>query len=71
MSVIGHKKVKEIGGFMTTAVAGLLTKILMTIGSTIKTSNVTAKSKVENGLVETKNWAELNPSFDVPHIEPR
>lgn len=56
---------------MTTAVAGLLTKILITIGSTIKTPNVVAKSTVENGLVETKNWAELNPSFDVPHIEPR
>jgi len=56
---------------MTTAVAGLLTKILMTIGSTFKTPKVAAKSKVENGLVETKNWAELNPSFDVPHIEPR
>ena len=56
---------------MTTAVAGLLTKILMTIGSTIKTPNLVAKSTVENGLVETKNWAELNPSFDVPHIEPR
>ena len=56
---------------MTTAVAGLLTKILMTIGSTIKTPNVTTKSKVENGLTETKNWAELNSDLDVPHIEPR
>ena len=56
---------------MTTAVAGIVTKILMTLGATIKTPNLTAKSKVENGLVETKNWAESNPRFDVPHIEPR
>ena len=56
---------------MTTAVAGILTKILMTLGSTIKTPNLATKSKLENGLVETRNWAELNPIFDVPHIEPR
>ena len=56
---------------MTTAVAGIVTKILMTLGSTIKTPNLATKSKLENGLVETRNWAELNPSFDVPHIEPR
>ena len=56
---------------MTTAVAGILTKKLMTLGSTIKTPNLATKSKVEDGLVGTRNWAELNPSFDVPHIEPR
>ena len=69
MSLIGHKKVKEIEELMTVAVAGLLTKIMMTIGSILKTPNVSAKSKVENRLLEPKNWAELNPDLDVPHKE--
>ena len=55
---------------MTTAVAGLLPEIQMRVGSTLKTQNVTEKSRKKGGLIEPeKNWAELNPDFDVPHRE--
>ena len=53
---------------MTTAVVGLPPKILMMVGSTVKLEGVTEKSKMKSDLVEPeKNWAELNPDFDVPH----
>ena len=53
---------------MTTAAVGLPPKILMMVGSTVKFENVTGKSKIKSDLVEPeKNWAELNPDFDVPH----
>ncbi len=55
---------------MTATVVGLLPKILMIIGSTIKLHNVTGKSKKKVELMEPeRNWAELNPDFDVPHKE--
>ena len=53
---------------MTTAVVGPPPKILMMVGSTVKLENVTGKSKMKTELMEPeKNWAELNPDFDVPH----
>ena len=55
---------------MTIAVAGLLPKIMMTVGSTPSRTNVTEKFRLKNELIEPeKNWAELNPDFDVPHRE--
>ena len=53
---------------MTTAVVGLTQKLPMMVGSTVKLEGVTGKSKMKSDLVEPeKNWAELNPDFDVPH----
>ena len=53
---------------MTTAVVGLPQKLVMKVGSAVKLENVTGKSKMKSDLVEPeKNWAELNPDFDVPH----
>jgi hypothetical protein len=53
---------------MTTAVVGLPQKLPMMVGSTVKLEGVTGKSKMKSDLVEPeKNWAELNPDFDVPH----
>ena len=53
---------------MTAAVVGLPPKILMRVGSTVKLEGVTGKSKMKSDLIEPeKNWAELNPDFDVPH----
>jgi len=53
---------------MTTAVVGLPQKLPMMVGSTVKLESVTEKSKMKSDLVEPeKNWAELNPDFDVPH----
>ena len=55
---------------MTTAVAGLLPKIMMMVGSTPSKTNVTEKFRLKDELIESeKNWAELNPDFDVPHRE--
>ena len=55
---------------MTIAVAGLLPKIMMMVGSTPSKTNVTEKSRLKDELIEPeKNWAELNPGFDVPHRE--
>mgnify|MGYP001311712177 CR=1 FL=1 len=55
---------------MTIAVAGLLPKIMMMVGSTPSKTSVTEKFRLKNELIEPeKNWAELNPSFDVPHRE--
>ena len=53
---------------MTTAVVGLPQKLPTMVGSTVKLENVTGKSKMKTELMEPeKNWAELNPEFDVPH----
>jgi|TARA_B110000305_G_C18882074_1_gene378032 hypothetical protein len=55
---------------MTIAVAGLLPKIMMMLGSIPSNTNVTKKSRLKDELIEPeKNWAELNPDFDVPHRE--
>ena len=55
---------------MTIAVAGLLPKIMMMVGSTPSKTNVTEKFRLKDELIESeKNWAELNPDFDVPHRE--
>ena len=46
---------------MTVLVSGLLSNIRTKIESS---------TKVEEDLIEPKkNWAELNPDFDVPHRE--
>ena len=53
---------------MATSVAGLPPKILMMVGSKVKLESLTGKSKMKTDLIEPeKNWAELNPDFDVPH----
>ena len=55
---------------MTIAVAGLLPKIMMMVGSTPSKTNVTEKFRLKDEPIEPeKNWAELNPEFDVPHRE--
>ena len=55
---------------MTIAVVGLLPKIMMMLGSIPSNTNVTKKSRLKDELIEPeKNWAELNPHFDVPHRE--
>ena len=55
---------------MTIAVAGLLPKIMMMVGSTPSKTNVTEKFRLKDEPLEPeKNWAELNPEFDVPHRE--
>ena len=55
---------------MTIAVAGLLPKIMMMLGSTPSNTNVAENSGLKDVLIEPeKNWAELNPDFDVPHRE--
>ena len=61
-------KAQKTEDSMTTAVVGLPQKLPMMVGSTVKLENVTGKSKMKSDLVEPeKNWAELNPDFDVPH----
>ena len=70
MSLIGYPGAEGTENYMTTAVAGLIPEILMMVGSTIKTKVVTKKYRVKDELVEPeRNWAELNPNFDVPHRE--
>ena len=70
MSLIGHSNAKETEDCMTIAVAGLLPKIMMMLGSIPSNTNVTKKSRLKDELIEPeKNWAELNPDFDVPHRE--
>ena len=55
---------------MTIAVAGLLPKIMMMVRSTPSKTNVTKKFRLKDEPIESeKNWAELNPDFDVPHRE--
>ena len=55
---------------MTVLVPGLLSNIRTKIESSTKVENLIAKPKVEEDLIEPKkNWAELNPEFDVPHRE--
>lgn len=55
---------------MTVLVSGLLSNMRTKIESSTKVENLIVKPKVEEDLIEPKkNWAELNPDFDVPHRE--
>ena len=55
---------------MAIAVVGLLSKIIMMVGLTPSKTNVTEKFRLKDEPIEPeKNWAELNPDFDVPHRE--
>jgi len=53
---------------MTTSVAEPHLQVAMMVGSKVKLESLTGKSKMKTDLIEPeKNWAELNPDFDVPH----